>query len=247
MTAPSLSVIIPVWNEAPLIADAIRNARRIGDEVIVVDAGSPDGTAEIARGEGVAGVGAPKGRGRQLRAGAAAARGGVLLLLHADARLPASAREAILNALAESDVIGGGFYIRFLPQSWFTRILEPANDRRRRASRRYYGDTGIFVRASAYRALGGHEPWPLMHDYEFSGRMEKAGRTVYLRDPCIWASARRFRGRELRTLFLWLALGQLYQFGVSPFRLARAYPDVRGTQPDRFIAEARARTGEEPP
>jgi hypothetical protein len=142
-------------------------------------------------------------------------------------------------------VIGGGFYVRFLPQSWFTRILEPANSLRRRLSRGYYGDTGIFVRRSVYHALGGPEPWPVMHDYDFSRRMERAGRCAYIRDPCIWASARRFRGREIRTLLTWLAIQGLYRLGVPPRILGWGYPDVRG-RPDEeraFIAEAGRRTG----
>ena len=44
-----LSVIIPTWCEADLIAGTVEAARRIGDEVIVVDGGSTDGTADIVR------------------------------------------------------------------------------------------------------------------------------------------------------------------------------------------------------
>jgi rSAM/selenodomain-associated transferase 2 len=233
---PRISVIVPVWNEAPLVADAIRAARLVADEVIVVDAGSPDGTAARAKEAGALVVEADKGRGRQLPAGAARASGDVLLFLHADARLPLRARAAILNALADPATVGGAFYIRFLPASWFTRILEPANSLRRRLSRRYYGDTGLFVRASAYRELGGHEPWAVMHDYEFSGRMERHGPCVYIQDPCIWASARRFQGRELRTLFTWLFIQTAYRFGASPHWLSRFYPDARGHE-EEFLKE----------
>jgi rSAM/selenodomain-associated transferase 2 len=245
VSAPKLSIIIPTWNEERLIADAIAQARVIGDEVIVVDGGSRDGTAAWAEEAGAAVVTAPKGRGPQLLAGAAAAKGEILLFLHADARLPPSARDAILGALAEPAVLGGAFYIRFLPGSWFTRLLEPANSLRRRLSKRYYGDTGLFVRAPTYRELGGHRPWKVMHDYEFSGRMEKAGRCVYITEPCIWASARRFEGRELRTLGAWLTVQTLYRFGVPPRLLSPLYPDVRGTpeQDERFMALARNEMG----
>lgn len=239
----SLSVIIPVWNEAPLIADAVANAWRIADEVIVVDGGSPYETADIARDAGAKVVRAPKGRGSQLRAGADAAGGDIFLFLHADARLPASARDMILRALEDSHALGGGFFIRFLPESWFTRFVEPANDVRRRVTGHYYGDTGIFVLAETYRELGGFRPWPLMHDFEFSGRMERAGRCAYIRDPSIYASARRFRGREIRTLFLWLLIRFLYLVGVSPYTLAKAYADIRGERPDEFIAQAHRRVG----
>jgi rSAM/selenodomain-associated transferase 2 len=241
--APALSVVIPTWCEAPLVADAVGSAARIADQVIVADGGSPDGTAEAARAAGAELVIARKGRGPQLNAGTERARGEVLLFLHADARLPPRARGAILQAMSAGDVVGGGFFIRFVPRSWFTGLLEPANDLRRRVTRRYYGDAGIFVRAASFRALGGFRPWPLMHDLEFSGRMERAGRCVYLRDPSVVASARRFEGREIATLMLWLRLQALYRIGVSPHRLAASYPDIRGGDPERFIAETRARHG----
>jgi rSAM/selenodomain-associated transferase 2 len=237
-----LTVVIPTWNEAPLIADCVRNAARIGDEVIVVDGGSVDETAEYARREGARVILAEKGRGPQLRAGAEAAQGEILLFLHADARLPITARDAVLKALDDPEVIGGNFLIRFLPSSWFTRLLEPANDVRRRVTKRFYGDSAIFIRASAYRLLGGFQPWPLMHDYAFSRRMEKAGRCAYVRSPCVFASARRFRGKELRTLALWITIQALYLVGTSPRWLSRFYPDVRGDDPETFIAEARTRT-----
>jgi glycosyltransferase involved in cell wall biosynthesis len=80
----SLSVVIPTWNEAPLIGDAVENAREIGDEVIVVDADSPDGTADVARAAGAEVVLAPKGRGMQLRAGADRARGPRAPMEHAE-------------------------------------------------------------------------------------------------------------------------------------------------------------------
>lgn len=235
-----LSVIIPAWNEFPLIADAVACAKPIGDEVIVADAHSPDGTAEEARAAGAIVVqSGQKGRGPQLLAGAAAATGDVLLFLHADARLPPRARDAILRAMEDPRCPGGAFFIRFLPRSWFTRVLEPGNDIRRGITKRYYGDTGIFARASVYRELGGHRPWRVMHDYEFSGRLEAAGSCAYIRDPCIWADARRFDGREGRTLLNWMLVQSLYRLGVSPHILDYLYPDVRGYQPQRFIALAR--------
>jgi glycosyltransferase involved in cell wall biosynthesis len=232
-----------VWQEARLIADAVAWAKAIGDEVIVVDAGSPDGTAGEAEKAGAIVLQAEKGRGPQLRAGAARATGEVLLFLHADVRIAASARDAIFDALADPKVPGGGFYIRFLPASWFTRVLEPGNSLRRRITRRYYGDTGIFCRAEVYRALHGHRPWAVMHDYEFSSRLEGRGRGAYIEEPCVWASARRFRGRELRTFLTWLTVQTLYRFGVSPYRLSRLYPDVRDTaESDRAFMDEAART-----
>ena len=239
----SLSVVIPTWQEAPLVADAVRCAAKLGDEVIVADGGSPDGTAELARDAGARVVIGPKARGSQLNDGAAAARGEVLLFLHADARLARAGRDAILAVLADSDVVGGNFLVRFLPESRFTRVLVPFNDLRRHVTRRYYGDSGMFVRAPAFRRLGGVRPWPVMHDYELSGRLRRLGRCAYIREPSVWASARRFEGREAHTALTWAAIQLAYRLGAPPERLARLYPDVRGGGPERFIAESRQRLG----
>lgn len=238
-----ISVIIPAWNEAPLIEDAVDWARRIGDEVIVSDGNSPDGTGEIAAKAGAKALVGTKSRGIQLDCGAQAAKGDILLFLHADTRLPARARGDILDALADPAVVGGNFLPRFLPKSWFTRLLCPANDLRRLLIRRYFGDSGIFVRRGIYHALGGFRPYPLMDDFDFSARLERAGRTVYLRRPPIYASARRFEGREIRTLLLWLRLQVAYSLGTPPDRLADAYPDIRSSQPGRFITACRRMDG----
>lgn len=117
-----ISIIIPTWNEAPLIANAVASAFRVADEVVVADAGSPDGTAEIAASTGARVVQAMKGRGTQLDAGARAARGDVLLFVHADARLPPRARSAVLKSLSDPRMVGGNFLIRFLPESWSRAI-----------------------------------------------------------------------------------------------------------------------------
>ena len=90
---------------------------------------------------------------------------------------------------------------------------------------------------------GGSSLGPTMHDYEFSGRMEREGRWFYSREPRFWARPRRFRKRELRTLFRWLAIQSLYRVGVSPYLLGRFYPDVRGDA-ELFIAQARERIGQ---
>jgi len=222
-----ISAIIPAWNEASTIAAAVEAARAVADEIIVADGGSHDGTAQRVAAAGAHLVHAPKGRGQQLRAGAARAAGDVLLFLHADVRLEPGARAAIERALADPDVVGGNFYLRFDEASFAARVFTLANHWRRAWLQIYYGDSAIFVRATTYAALGGFRALPIFEDYDFVRRLEAAGRTAYLRDVVAVASARRFSDSPLRTLGVWTALQTLFSLGVSAERLARFYADTR--------------------
>jgi rSAM/selenodomain-associated transferase 2 len=222
-----ISVIIPAWRESAVIAESVRGAAAIGDEVIVGDAHSPDGTSELAVRAGARVVQAERGRGAQLHAGASAANGDVLLFLHADARLGPGAREALLSALRDPHVVGGSFRVAFVPVRGAARLFTRLYDLRRRLTGIYYGDSAIFVRREIYRQLDGFAPMPLMEDYEFIRRMRRAGRTVYLRGVTVETSARRFAAAPVRTFLLWGAIHVLYALGVSPARLARRYADLR--------------------
>jgi rSAM/selenodomain-associated transferase 2 len=222
-----ISVVIPAWCEAAVIAESVRAAAAIGDEVIVADACSPDGTAGLAAQAGARVVQAQRGRGSQLNSGASAANGDVLLFLHADARLDARAREALLTTLRDPRVVGGNFRVAFVPARGAARLFTRLYDLRRRLTGIYYGDSAIFVRRDTYRQLAGFAPIPVMEDYEFVRRMRRAGRTVYLRGVTVEASARRFAAAPLRTFLLWGTIHVLYALGISPARLAKRYADLR--------------------
>lgn len=223
-----ISAVIPTWQEAARIGECVRKAHDVADEVVVVDAASANGTASLARAAGAQVLVVDrKGRGPQLHAGALAARGDVLLFLHADAELGAGARDAIVQSLADPAVVGGNFFLRFWPDGRPARLFGWANDVRRRWLRIYYGDSAIFVRRSAYDALGGFRDLPILEDYELVRRLERHGKTAYVRHVHVLASARRFEARPWRTLLLWIVIQALFMAGVHPNRLARLYADLR--------------------
>jgi rSAM/selenodomain-associated transferase 2 len=227
MMALTISAIIPTFNEAATIEAAVRGAQRVADEVIVVDAGSSDGTRERADAAFATVIASPKGRGTQLHRGAEEARGDVLLFLHADVRAPAEARGAMIRALVDPRIVGGNFHLRYVPASWAARLFTWANHVRRHYLQIYYGDSGLFVRKEAYHRAGGFRPIPLFEDYDLVERLERTGRTAYVREVTLEASARRFERRPVSTLLLWSTLQTLYSAGVSPERLARLYADKR--------------------
>ena len=225
-----ISVVIPVLNEARRLPDLL--ARLAGEscahEVIVVDGGSRDGSAEIARRAGARVLRSAPGRGHQLAAGAAAASGETLLFLHADSRVPAGGLARIVEVLArEPQCPGGNFRLLFDGGTPFSRWLTGFYAWIR-AHGLYYGDSAIFVRRAVYRALGGIRPIDLMEDYDFVRRLERFGPTCCIAEPPLTTSSRRFEGRHpIAIVWGWLEIHALYHLGVPPRLLARRYEAQR--------------------
>lgn len=224
-----VSIVIPTWNEADRIGrlvDRLTRDDRIG-EVIVADAGSPDGTANVAAHAGATVVRSAQGRGQQLCAGAQAATGDVLVFLHADTQLPAGAIAAIEDALSDPGVIGGNFRVVFDGDSAFAEWLTGFYAWFR-GKGLYYGDSVMFLRRAAYRALGGFRPLALMEDYDLNRRMERHGGTVCIDTPPVVTSSRRFEGRRPAAIFCqWLLMHAMFYVRVPAAILSRAYDSAR--------------------
>lgn len=221
-----LSIVIPTLEASASLAatlDAVSGAGIVG-EVVVADGGSADATRAIAAGAGARVIVAPRGRGPQLAAGAAAAGGDWLLFLHADTvpgpgweaavtgfmADPANARRAGVFRFALDD---GAAAARRLERgvAWRTRVLGLP-----------YGDQGLLIARVFYEELGGFRPLPLMEDVDLIRRIGRRRLTVL--DAAAVTSAARYRQggyarRSLRNLFC-LAL---FFLGVDPWRIDRIY------------------------
>lgn len=188
-----ISAVIPVWNEAARLPGTLRALAAIPElgEVIVVDAHSGDGSAAIAQTHGARVLSGPRRRARQLALGAAAARGAVLLFVHADTLLPAAAGAHIRAALHDPRVVGGAFRRRFAPATPVLALWSRLGDLRARFTGISFGDQAQFVRCSAFRRIGGFVDRPLAEDMELAQRLRRLGRLALLGPP-VRSSPRRF-------------------------------------------------------
>lgn len=217
-----LSVVIPALNEEACLAAAVRSVRDQA-EVLVVDGGSTDRTAEVARAEGARVIASPPGRGRQLDRGARAATGAWLVFLHADTRLEPGWASAVRGL--PSQVVGGAFRFAVDSPRPGYRLIEAGVALRCRLFRLPFGDQGIFVRREVYEMIGGFPPFPLMEDLAFVRRLARTGPMAF---PAVRASTspRRWeRGGLLATTLRNWRLQALYAAGWSPERLAHLYGD----------------------
>ena len=218
----SISVIIPTLEEEDNIADCLAST---GDDAaierIVADGGSRDLTVEIARDMGARTLTAAKGRAAQMNAGAREAKGEILMFLHADTRLPAGFDRLAADALGKTGVAAGAFEFRLDSTSPGLRFIEAVANWRSRRLQLTYGDQGIFLNASVFRAIGGYPEIPIMEDVELIRKLRKRGRIETLAVPAV-TSARRWRELGIwKTTLLNEAVLTAYYLGVSPSRIYR--------------------------
>jgi len=221
LDAGRLSIVVPALNEAAGIVralEALAPLRARGQEVIVADGGSEDGTRDLAAPLADLVILAPRGRARQMNAGAAAASGVALLFLHADTRLPELADELVLQALRKRN--WGRFDVRIEAAHPLLRVVAFAMNLRSRLTGIATGDQAIFVRRAAF---AGFPEIPLMEDIEFSKAMKRQSPPACLRERATTSGRRWERDGVLRTVLLMWRLRLAYFLGASPDDLARRY------------------------
>jgi rSAM/selenodomain-associated transferase 2 len=224
--SPQLSIILPTLNEASGILttlEALQTMRRQCVDVIVCDGGSDDATAALAAPLADRVLSGPRGRARQMNAGAAAARGEVLLFLHADTLLPEQANRLVLEGLETSGRLWGRFDVRIGGRPWLLGIVAFFMNCRSRWTGIATGDQAIFVRRETFDALGGFPDQPLMEDIELSKRLRRLGPPLCLREKVVTSGRRWERGGVWRTIWLMWRLRWLYWRGVSAEMLAEKY------------------------
>jgi hypothetical protein len=206
-----VSVVVPALDEAERIGPCIESlcADPVVREVIVVDGGSTDGTAETA-----ATMGArvlvhdlpPErggGRGGQIAAGCRAAREGLVAIVHADTLVAPGSLTRALDLLARNpDISGGALGSVFDGRGLKYRLLETVNDLRAASVGISFGDQVQFFRRAPVVEGGQLPDIPLMEDVELGLRLGCLGRTVFLWERSLVSSRRWRRGTPGKALLV---------------------------------------------
>lgn len=225
-----LSVVIPALNEAANLQRAVASAwQGGGDEVLVVDGGSEDGTAALAATLECTLLAAPRGRSAQQNMGARAATGDVLLFLHADNWLASGdIKEQIASALADPRRLHGALRQQIDARGLAYRLLERGNAARVRLLGLPYGDQAIYVRRKTFWELGGFPEVPLLEDLLLMQRLRRLAWPALVSGP-VGVSPRRWQRQGVirQTLRNW-SLVSRHWLGASPESLAGEYPRHSG-------------------
>lgn len=219
-----ISIIIPALNESATICRTLsrfKDADKV--EVIVVDGGSRDNTAGLARSYGAKVIQTAPCKAIQMNAGASAAAGSILVFLHADTLLPANFKVQIVSALNQHDVAAGAFRLTIDSTRAAMRLIETMAYLRSRYLRLPYGDQALFMRKAVFEEIGGFTEMPIMEDFILVRRLKRRGKIVIV-PAAVKTSPRRWL--HLGIFRTW-SINQLivisFYLGLSPERLSRWY------------------------
>jgi len=231
-----ISIITPVLNEKKQIAPFCAHLAGLDGrfECLVVDGGSTDGTvAEVHRCENALPfplqlLSAPRGRAMQMNAGAAAAKGEILLFLHVDCRIPPGSLAAIEAAVQSEAAVGGGFTHSFAPTSPLLAATSTLGNLYARATGIFFGDFGIFLQRDAFLRIGGYDTsLPYCEDAGLCRAARKVGRLVQIPQTIVSSSRRYEHQGRFRLTAIFAAVIFLDTLGIRPGRFS---PVVEGRE-----------------
>jgi len=222
------SIVIPILNEADRINSLICHLRMQSSEhfyeIIVVDGDPQGGAVKVINDRKVISITADQGRARQMNAGAAIARGEVLIFLHADTLLPPKALNKISRILENEKYVGGAFNLGIDSDRLLLKYIAVRASMRSRINRIPYGDQAIFIRKSYFDKIGKFKEIPLMEDVDLMRRIKKRGDKIYIFSDQVMTSPRRWEkeGVIYTTIRNKILIG-LYYLGVGPEKLVKYY------------------------
>ncbi len=221
-----LSIVMPTLDEADRIRASLERLQALrarGHEVIVVDGGSSDGTAQRAYALVDRLLVAPRGRARQMNAGAVHASGDVLFFLHVDTRVSDDALQQLEVACSRTSSCWGRFDVRIDGAHPMLGVVARSMNVRSRLTSVCTGDQCIFVTRELFVRAGGYPEIALMEDIALSKRLRRIAPMTALSGPVVTSGRRWEKNGVWRTIVQMWWLRLRYFVGDSPHRLRRVY------------------------
>lgn len=250
-TPPVLSIIVPVHNQARTIGPTLHALKPFRDrnvEIVVVDGGSSDDTAMLARPLADQVIRAPYGLGRQLNEGAKVASGFIFLFLQPETRLPPDADTQVMYGRSRDTSVWGRFDLRIQGRHMMLPLVARFLNWRSRSSGIATGDQAIFVQRESFFRVGGYRHIPVLEDVELCERLRAISPPICVASRVTVPGDRYDRDGIWKTLRRLTAMRWRYRMGAKPEDLAIRYGkksagasgvSSSGSAPDRTRSSAR--------
>ncbi len=221
-----ISVIIPAYNEEAHIKITIQrlwdnDKQNLILEIIVCDGGSVDNTIAIAQSVGVAVIQSPKGRAKQMNAGASIAQCAILYFFHADSIPPQRFTTHILDAY-KAGATSGCFRLAFDYDHWFLKTNVWFTRFNVNAVR--FGDQSLFVTKNVFQMAGGfREDLLMMEDQEIIHRIKKHGKFKVMNYYVITSARKYLDNGILRMQGIFYRIWAMYYLGYSQQEMLKVH------------------------
>jgi rSAM/selenodomain-associated transferase 2 len=222
-----ISIIIPTLNEADQLPSLLRYLNEIEgknyiSEIIVSDACSSDGTAEIARKNNAAVIHvSQRGRAQQMNAAAKVAQGQILYFLHADSYPPKDFPVQIHQYVSKGSA-AGCFRLRFDHDHWFLKLN--AWFTRFSFNSFRFGDQSLFIKKDLFLSIGGfNENLILLEDQEIVNRISSHHRFKVIPAYIITSARKYVQNGVVRLQLIYFYIYFLYRVGFSQQFLLQQY------------------------
>lgn len=241
-----VSIVIPTLNEEKSLPEIFENLKKLDPkpfEIIIADGVSKDRTPELVTQNGyklIRVIG--RGRALQMNEGAQAAKGDIIVFLHADTLVPKDLVHIVNDTLKNPKIAMGGF-ICLMKGKYRTQWFISLNNYFKtylaaffynpyrffcKGFRFLFGDQVMFCKKEDFQKIGGFDSnLPIMEDADICIRINKIGRIKQI-SRIVHSSDRRVASLgTFKAYMIYATIAILWYFGASPHWLKSQYDDIR--------------------